>query len=225
MTAPSHHRFSFNSPNDARESWLQRIAENLHQLFEPARLTPTSANGSPIHLLQPGRTRLGQSQSFSLVAHAAMIAALLGWAAQPHRNSSLVPPGPERDGRPQIPIFVRQDSTTDRPSPGKKGGGGEEDSRPATRGNLAPLSSIQLAPPRKLQSEEHELPVPPTILDLSTAAILTPVGKLGLPWMPKDTDSAGPGRKHGYGSGCCGSMGDREGNGNGWNDRARMPTA
>ncbi len=219
MSAPSRHRFFFSFPNDAREPWLQRIAENLHQLFEPIGLAPTAANGAPIHLLKPGRTRLGPSQSISLLTHAALITGLLMLATHPRRDTSLPSPSSGKGNQPEITFLVRHDVTTDRPLAGRKGGGGEEDARPATRGNLAPLSSIQLAPPRKVTSEQHELLVPPTILDLSASALLTPVGKLGLPWMAKDTDSAGPGKKHGYGSGCCGSMGDPEGNGNGWSEQ------
>ena len=211
MTAPSHHRFSFISPNDASESWLQRIAENFRQLFEPAPLAPTSANGAPIHLLKHGRTRLGRSQSLSLLTHAALIAGLLALAAQSRHNTSLPSPGSEKGTQPEITFFVRRDVTAADPSLGRRSGGGEEDPRPTTRGSLAPLSSIQLAPPRRVTDEQHEFPVPPTILDLSASALLTPVGKLGLPWMPEDNDSAGQGKGHGYGRGKGGGMGDDEG--------------
>jgi protein TonB len=50
--------------------------------------------------------------------------------------------------------------------------------------------------------------VPPTILDPDAAAILAQTEKLGLPWMPKDTNSPGSGDKDGIGTGNKGTLGD-----------------
>jgi len=94
---------------------------------------------------------------------------------------------------------------------GYRGGGGENNPVPATHGSLAPRSPIQLAPPRLPDDANHLLPVPPTILDLQAPPIITPVSNLGLPWMPRDTGSAGPGQDHGFGSGRRGGMGDGAG--------------
>jgi periplasmic protein TonB len=44
------------------------------------------------------------------------------------------------------------------------------------------------------------------------------VSNLGLPWMKLDTDSAGPGKGHGFGDGNGHSMGDDIGNGAGQGD-------
>jgi protein TonB len=50
--------------------------------------------------------------------------------------------------------------------------------------------------------------VPPTILELNAAPVLTSVGKIGLPWMPDDTNSPGPGDSNTIGSGPGHTMGD-----------------
>src|SRR5713101_1937288 len=66
------------SPFHIEPSWITRVRENLRQLFTTIRLTPTSANGAPIHLLKLEPTgRAGSSQTVSLVTHLGALAVLL----------------------------------------------------------------------------------------------------------------------------------------------------
>jgi hypothetical protein len=98
-----------------------------------------------------------------------------------------------------------------RPSLGKSSGGGEEDPRPARHGFLAPGSSLPLAPPRLPLHPHPDLPVPVAVFDSSAPQFPVQVNHLGLPWVKDDSDSAGPGKDHGIGSGRKGGMGDNEG--------------
>src|SRR5262249_39882127 len=99
----------------------------------------------------------------------------------------------------------------DHASLGHNGGGGEHNPIPATHGLLAPRSSLQLAPPRLPDNATHVLAVPVATLDESAPAIVAAVPQLGLPWMPNDTNSAGPGKDGGIGNGRYGGMGDNNG--------------
>ena len=50
-----------------------------------------------------------------------------------------------------------------------------------------------------------------TTLDENAPPVVAAVPQLGLPWMPNDTNSAGPGKNGGIGSGPSGGMGDNSG--------------
>ncbi len=221
MSAPSRHRFSFNSPNDERESWLQRIAENLHQLFEPIELAPTAANGAAIHLLKPGRTRLGPSQSISLLTHAALIAALILLASQGRQVAAT---GDTTSNPPHGPVFfatsVLDDATIGRPSSGQ-GSGGKHNLDPATRGDLAPRAPYQFFAPHLPANSNPRFPVPSTILDPNAPPAPVPYVELGLPWMKDYNNSQGPGGPEGFGSTLGHTMGDSGINGTG--GRSRTP--
>jgi len=52
------------------------------------------------------------------------------------------------------------------------------------------------------------MPVPPTIFDPAAAPVLTPISKIGLPWMKDDTNSPGPGDSNTIGSSDGNTMGD-----------------
>lgn len=58
------------------------------------------------------------------------------------------------------------------------------------------------------QQQEHLLPEPPTIFDPNAAPVLTLTDKAGLPWMPDDTNSPGPGKGHSLGSQDGDTLGD-----------------
>ena len=103
------------------------------------------------------------------------------------------------------------DIANDHASLGHNGGGGERNPIPATHGFLAPRSSVQLAPPRLPDNVAHVLAVPVTTFDENAPPIVAAVPQLGLPWMPNDTNSAGPGKDGGIGSGKDGGMGDNSG--------------
>jgi len=213
---PPRSLFAKKSPNDSfadppNDSWLNRVRENLAQLLLPSHYKPSSANGAPIHLLQLEKSRRpARAQGASLLTHAAVFAALFLLLA---RVSPLPPPpGHPFDSTPlthyQFPIF----HTVAGPHPSEgRGSGGDLEPIPATSGNPPIRSQIQLVKPMLPQSQNSSLPVPPTILDLNAAPALSPTTEIGLPWMPKDTNSPGPGSNHGIGTGKDGTLGDGSG--------------
>lgn len=192
-------------------SWITRVRENLRQLFTTIRLKPTSANGAPLHLLKLEPTwRAGSSQTVSLVTHLGVLAVLL--VVMVENPSTKV----EKviSGVPIGPLFysaAHAERIVDAASLGHRGGGGELNPVPASRGFLAPRSSIQLAPPRLPDNSNHLLAVNPVILDEQAPPVVAPVNALGLPWMTTVTKSAGPGTDHGIGNGNQGGMGDGSG--------------
>jgi len=198
------------NPSSPSESWLTRIRENSRQLLAPAGLSPSSSNGAPIHLLKLDPTgKAGRAQTASLLTHAGIIAAILLFAMQTRTTNPLVKPIVDAVHNPFL-FSAPVDIDALRPSLGHKAGGGDSNPIPATHGFLAPRSSIQLAPPRFPDGATHLLSVPVTILDEHAPPEAPPVMQLGLPWMSKDSNSAGPG-KEGIGSGKNNGMGDTEG--------------
>ena len=193
------------------DSWLNRVRENLAQLLLPSHFKPSSANGAPIHLLQFEKSRRpARAQGASVLTHVALFAIVLFLLT---RVTPTPPPlhGP-LDSTPlaryQFPVF----HTVAGPHPSQgRGSGGDHNPILATSGNPPPRSAIQLVKPMLPQSQNPALPEPPTILDPSAAAVLTPTDKIGLPWMPRDTNSPGPGDKHGIGTGRDGTLGDGTG--------------
>jgi protein TonB len=203
--------FLGNALSSASDSWFVRVRENFRQALTSTRLSPSSANGAPIHLLKLSRTgKAGRAQTASLLTHAGIVAVIALFAMQ--TRTTILPPGPIMDIDQERLIFRPLSSgVTSKPSLGRNGGSGENNPVPATHGSLAPRSPIQLAQPRLPDDANHLLPVPPTILDLQAPPIITPVSELGLPWMAKETNSAGPGSRHGIGGGKDGGMGDSKG--------------
>jgi periplasmic protein TonB len=178
---------------------------------------PSSANGAPLHFQDVQRShRNGKAQSFSAVAHIFFVALLLFVAAmipKPPSPRGIPLLGPNRTLLPYVPLHLN----SGRASLGN-GGGGEQEDKPTRAGNLVPLSSIPLAPPRKIQNDNPELPAPPSILDPNAPETVSTVTNMGLPWMKTDTDSAGQGKGHGFGNGNGNSMGDGNRNGAGMGD-------
>lgn len=196
------------------ESWLGRVRESLLQVLSPTKLSPTSANGAPIHLLQLDRwRRTERAQTLSLITHVVVISGLLAIASYP-------PHGKRQTPYTNIPVDrllyrAPRNQLTSNPSLGRKAGGGENSATAATRGFFPPLSSVQLAPPRLPDKANHLLPVAATVPDAQAPATVLPQDNLGLPWMTTATASAGPGSNGGIGRGKDGGMGDREGPGAG----------
>lgn len=212
MRNPGLRRFFF--PSASSDSWLGRVCENFRQVLTPAKLSPTSANGAPIHLLKLGRSKRSErAQTLSLITHAGIIAALLAFASYPPQLRRDMP----HTGIPveRLLYSAPNNQVTSNPSLGLKAGGGEHAASPATHGFFAPRSSVQLAPPRLPDRADHLLPVIATILDTQAPAVVLPQDNLGLPWMTATTDSAGPGANGGIGRGKDGGMGDHEGPGGG----------
>jgi periplasmic protein TonB len=205
-------RFSFRHASS--NSWFGRVNENFWQLFTPAGLAPSSANGAPIHLLSFERSkRSGRAQTLSLLTHATAIALISFAASQTaHRNV---------DPNPRVSVSIgplRYTPETDRvnnePSPGPNAGGGARTGSPANRGFFPPRSSVQLATPRLPDNADHPLPVATTIFDEQAPALVELQNYLGLPWMPEKTNSGGPGDR-GIGAGKDAGMGDDGGPGGG----------
>lgn len=199
-----------NSANDDdAKSWLSRVRENLGQLLLVSRFKPSSANGAPIHLLKLDKSmRPARAQGASLVTHAAVFAGLMFLVARgpgsvrPPINKGMTPEGPIHL---TMPVFR---SVTNERATNGSGQGGERNPVPAKHGNLPPLSSLVLVKPILPHEQHPYLPVPPAIFDSKAAEMLTPTDGMGLPWMAKDTNSAGPGKGHGIGSRYGNNLGD-----------------
>lgn len=204
------------SSRSSEDSWLHRVRDNFHQLLAPGRIFPSSANGAPLHLLTFKRTgTAGGARTASLLTHAILLAGilLLNFSSHAPGVKGTRPGFLPHNGLTFFP--VSDDGHSGRPSLGKKSGGGDEDARPAKHGWLAPGSSVPLVPPRRLTNAEPVLPVPASVFDSSAPQFPTAITSLGIPWMNKDSDSAGPGEKHGFGAGTDRGMGDDAGPGAG----------
>jgi periplasmic protein TonB len=200
--------FSFFAASS--DSWLGRVWENFRQVFTPTKLSPTSANGAPIHLFKLDRSqRAERAQTLSFIAHVGIIAGILAIASYPPQLKREPPRTGISIGR--LLYSAPKDQFASSPSLGRKAGGGENSASPATHGFFAPRSSVQLVPPRLPDQASHLLPVTTTILDLQAPQVVSPENNLGLPWMPTSTNSAGTGSDGGIGKGKDGGMGDREG--------------
>jgi periplasmic protein TonB len=91
------------------------------------------------------------------------------------------------------------------------GGGGNHETLPASRGNLAPAALIQLAPPTVRQpTEMPRLPEPETI-EMAPDIKIAQGGQIGDPTSRFLTPSDGPGGPTGIGPGCCGGIGPSTG--------------
>jgi periplasmic protein TonB len=74
-----------------------------------------------------------------------------------------------------------------------------------------PPSSMPLAPPRLPHLKDEALPVPPAVFDPNAPAVVPTINNLGLPWMDKDTLSAGNAGGKGIGNRHGDAVGDDEG--------------
>lgn len=207
MRDPLLRRFSgsISSSDSSTDSWLYRVRENLAQLLLPSHFKPSSANGAPIHLLKFEKSpRPARAQGASLLTHIAIFAAiafLLTHTRDRFKDAAPVTPGTE--GPITISSTIIRTLTGPRPSDGGSRGGGNNPV-PASHGGPPPPSPIQLVKPTIPPSQTAVLPEPPTIPDANAAV----AGGLGLQWMIKDTNSAGPGKGHGIGSTDGNDMGD-----------------
>jgi periplasmic protein TonB len=193
------------------ESWVNRIRENFRQLVTPTGLAPSASNGAPIHLLKLDPTgKAGRAQTVSLLTHVGVIATIALFAMQARTPNPFAKP--MIDGAQGHLLFSPPlDAASLHPSLGRAAGGGDNNPIPATHGFLAPHSSVQLSAPHLPDNVTHLHPVPTTILDAQAPPTAPSITDLGLPWMPKDTESAGPGKDGGFGTGKKGGMGDTEG--------------
>jgi TonB family protein len=186
------------------------------------RFRPDAANGAPLHVVAVGgNNRDGFAQTYSLLTHALALTLLLYLPAQIRDSASRRADETLHHGGILRIAPQTLANLLGRPSLGKKGGSGDENPIPASRGNLAPRSSMPLLAPHLPQNEKPELPVPVAIFDAEAPASITPVAHLGLPWRPSDTNSGGPGKNHGIGEGHGHGMGDEGGNGDGLGNDGR----
>jgi TonB family protein len=163
-------------------------------------------------------TRYGAAQTISVTAHLAIAVALGALLATPQGPLS---PGPTivlGGHNPLLQYIPPGTVEAIEPTLGRDAGGGENELIAVRKGLLAPRSSMPLVPPRVPHRDEATLGAPPAVFDPNAPANVPLITNLGLPWMPKDTNSAGPGKGHGIGSGENGGMGDDSGAGAGMAD-------
>jgi periplasmic protein TonB len=205
---------SRNSEDSA--SWRRRVLENIRAALSTAHvgLRPGNAAAAPFSIVETS-VRHGSAQSISAFTHLAILAGLILLLASANPVvTGLQPtliPGLEH----KLHFFPPAEQRTGKPSLGPLGRGSNNDSQLAKVGNLAPPSSIPLAPPRLTHSDNVELPVPPAVFDPNAPAAVPTITNLGLPWMDKDTDSAGKEGGDGIGNRRGNAMGDDDGSGAG----------
>ena len=211
---------SFSSLLSSRESWIDRIRENLSQILAPVRLSPSAANGAPIHLLKFARNgRAGGAQSASLLVHAGVIAAILLLATGAHRSRQVGadPDEPGQDGPRKIFVPFFRERNSDKPSFGRESGGGERDPLPPTAGNIPPRSSFVLMGPHVPHNPNPHLPLNSVLPDADAPPLtIVPYTPVGLPWMKEYNGSGGQGGPDGVGTGRRRGMGDLDGDTVGW---------
>ena len=206
----------FSRPNPAfsssRDSLLQRIRENFRQAFAPAGMSPSSANGAPLHALRWERsTGSNRAHSASLLTHAAVIAVLLVAAVHsPNPDPKRPSFGGNVPGILTAPRGLLDLLRGSNPR-GGTGNGSGHDLLPPTQGNLPARSSLQFLKPTLPNNHNPELPVPPTILDASAPRVLPPVINIGIPWMQERNNSSGPSNGNTIGTGPNDSIGTTPG--------------
>jgi periplasmic protein TonB len=208
---------SRNSEDSA--SWLRRVLENIRAAFSMphSRLHPANRTPAPFSSVETS-TRYGSAQSISAFAHLALVGGLLLLLASTGAKVPGLHLTPLGDAAHNFHFFPPPGPKSGIPSLGLRAGGSENDSAPARVGNLVPPSSMPLAPPRLTRSDHEELPVPPAVFDPNAPATVPTITNLGLPWMDKDTNSAGKEKGHGIGNHPGDGMGDDDGNGAGAGD-------
>ena len=201
----------FSRPSAFQESpYLRRILENLRLFIHPLRGNFSSANGAPLHLLEPGRHFASRrSQGASFVTHAAFFTAAALLAMHPSARSPK-PAGPHVPviGAPLFPTDFFKQTPGSHGDPGS-GAGGNRDQLPATIGNLPPHSSIQLLRPSLPPETQNHFVVPPTILDRAAPPVVSAIDEIGLPWHRDSTNSSGINGGHTLGDGGGERVGDR----------------
>jgi protein TonB len=185
---------SLASRQDSSDNLITRIRANFLEALRPVRWKMSSASGAPLHLLRSQASpRAGQAQGVSFLTHAGVVAALAVLALHPGKPTDTLSRNAKSVFGPvKVPTGLFERETSPHPDPGAGKGGGRVPI-PATAGDPVPISSIQIVRPSLPPQQEAHFPVPPTILDPSAAPLLTPVDKIGLPWMKNDTGSPGPG--------------------------------
>jgi hypothetical protein len=137
------------------ESWIHRVRENPHLALQAVKVRPAIVNGAPLHFDRVDLSvKGGTPQTISAGVHVAIIAALALAAVSGPKQIIKVEHGP-REGVSRLAAYIPPltPQGTGQGSLGSNGGGGENDPRPARFGQLAPGSSMPLAPPRLNRNE------------------------------------------------------------------------
>jgi TonB family protein len=207
---------SGNSEDSA--SWLRRVRENIRAALSMphSRLHSANAGPAPFSIVETSM-RYGSAQSISAFAHVAILGGFVFLLSTSGYVPGLRPtliPGFDRP----LQFFPSPEPKSGIPSLGLRAGGSGNESEPARKADLAPPSSMPLAPPRLVHTDQVVLPVAPAVLDPNAPASVPTIADLGLPWMKKDTNSAGAAKGHGIGNHPGDGMGDDDGNGAGAGD-------
>lgn len=207
---------SRNSEDSA--SWLRRVRENIRAALRMPHSPLHSANAGPAPFsIVETSTRYGSTQSISAFAHVAILGGLVFLLSTTGNVPGLRPtllPGFDRP----LQFFPPPEPKSGIPSLGLRAGGSGNESEPARKAGLAPPSPMPLAPPRLVHTDQEALPVAPAVFDPNAPASIPTIADLGLPWMKKDTNSAGAAKGHGIGNHPGDGMGDDDGNGAGAGD-------
>jgi periplasmic protein TonB len=210
---------TFTSRNsEGSAPWLRRVRENIRAALSmpQSRLYARNAASAPFSIVETS-TRYGSAQSISAFAHVAILGGLVFLLSTTVNVPGFRPtllPGFDRP----LQFFPPPEPKSGIPSLGLRAGGSGNESEPARKANLAPPSSMPLAPPRLVHTEQEVLPVAPAVFDPNAPASAPTITDLGLPWMRKDTNSAGAAKGHGIGNHPGDGMGDDDGNGPGVGD-------
>ena len=200
-------------------SWLRRVSENFRLALSLPHTGLHSANGAPAPFSSvETSTRYGSAQGISAIAHAVMLGGLLFLLASTTTRVPELRPTVLDGLHGRLQFFAPPEPKSGAPSLGLRAGGSGNELERARIGNLAPHSSMPLAPPRLTHSEQEDLPVAPAVFDANAPAAVPIITGLGLPWADKDTNSAGTEKGHGIGDHPGNGMGDDDGNGAGMGD-------
>jgi protein TonB len=204
-------QFSSRNSEDSH-SWRRRVLENVRVAFSiPHSSMQAVSRALAAFSSVEASARYGSAQTISAITHVAILAGLFLVLASTGPKVADLPPiligGPNQPFR----FFPPPELKTGVPSLGPAGHGSNTESEPARTGNLAPVSSLPLAPPRLTHSEQIDLPVPPAVFDPNAPSAFQVVTGLGLPWAKKDTNSAGADGGHGIGDLQGDNMGDDDG--------------
>lgn len=201
-------RFSSGNSEDSY-SWRRRVLENLRVAVSipHSRLQPADYAAAAFSSVETS-TRYGSAQTISAITHVAVLAGLFLLLASTGPKVADLPPILLGGLNHPLRFFPPPELKTGVPSLGPAGHGSNTEAEPARAGNLAPLSSMPLVPPRLPHAEHVDLPVPPAVFDPSAPSTVQIVTGLGLPWANKDTNSAGADGGHGVGDRRGSNMGD-----------------
>jgi len=204
-------QFSSRNSEDSY-SWRRRVLENLRvALSLPHSRLQIASHATAAFSSVETSARYGSAQSISAIAHVAILAGLFFLLTSTNHRVAGLPPLLVGGSSHRLSFFPPPELRTGVPSLGPAGHGSNTEAERARAGNLAPVSSMPLAPPRLTHTEHIDLPVPPAVFDANAPSAVQVVTGLGLPWAKKDTNSAGADGGHGIGDRQGDNMGDDDG--------------